>query len=92
MPIGLTPIRDIDDNTAQWGVLACGLSNLTRLGAPVPPGFVLPAAASRRFLTRGDLDPSIVVDLPARIDSIDRQLVAMTQDQNRPLLDRKSVV
>jgi pyruvate, orthophosphate dikinase len=86
MPIGLTPIRDIDGDTAQWGVLACGLSNLTRLGAPVPPGFVLPAVASRRFLTRGEFDPSMIIDLPARIESIDRQLMAMTQDPNRPLL------
>ncbi len=86
MPAGLRPIQSIDGTSDQWGVLACGLNRLDRLGAPVPPGFVLSASVSRRFLARGELDHSIMADLPQAIETIRLQLEGATQDPSRPLL------
>ncbi|MCH7668958.1 MAG: pyruvate, phosphate dikinase [Acidobacteria bacterium] len=82
----LTPFNKITPDPSRWGALAGSLSALTAIGASVPPGFVMPAAAVRRFLKSGELDGFVVEELPYAIEVINQEMSVITGDGNRPLL------
>lgn len=62
---------DLDETADTVGRKACGLADLHCLGLPVPPAFVITAAACRAFLDEGRLPDGLSEQLTAAIADLE---------------------
>ena len=76
--------NDLGNLADRVGVRGRSLVEMTELGVPVPPGFVVSDVVCRRFLETGDLPGEAWEEITA---ALDRSVVAMGQvDADRPVL------
>ena len=75
-----------DDVKALLGGKGANLAEMTRIGLPVPPGFVVTSAACRAFLERGDVPAGLWAEQQAAIAELERAAGRRFGDAANPLL------
>lgn len=78
-----------DAPTGDRGLLGgkgAGLVEMTALGFPVPPGFVITTACGRAYRTAGELPASLDIELSARVAALEESAGRSFGDDERPLL------
>lgn len=78
-----------DDVLRELGGKGARLAEMTRLGMPVPPGFVIPAGVCRDFLAAGvdaRLDPAVWEDVEAQLRGLEDVTGRRFGDTASPLL------
>jgi len=75
-----------DDVKALLGGKGANLAEMTRLGLPVPPGFVVTSAACRAFLASGDVPAGLWDQLEAAIADLEEATGKVLGDPAKPLL------
>ena len=73
-------------DAATLGGKAAGLVEMTRLGLPVPPGFVIGTACGRTYLTDGALPAGLDGEIAARIAALEHLAGRRFGDDTDPLL------
>lgn len=68
------------------GGKGAGLAEMTRIGLPVPPGFVITTAAFRAYHERGGLAQEIRTELQQAVGSLEEASAKHFGDARRPLL------
>ncbi len=72
---------------ALLGGKGAGLCEMTRLGLPVPPGFVITTEACRAFLTGGEVWPAgLLEQVDAAVNALERRTGKRFGDARTPLL------
>lgn len=79
------PVTDRADR-ALLGGKGAGLVEMTGLGLPVPPGFVITTSCGHRYLNDGKLPASLDDELPARLAALEEVAGRRFGDDDRPLL------
>jgi len=74
------------DPKAILGGKGAGLSHMTRLGIPVPPGFTIDTRACLGFLEGRELDDSLKADVDAALATVEAQVGRKLGDASDPLL------
>ena len=75
--------KDLKDLLGGKGA---NLAEMTRLGLPVPPGFIITTEACRAYLETGDLPPELRVESTAALRRLEDQMGRTLGDVNDPLL------
>ncbi|MFQ5382249.1 MAG: pyruvate, phosphate dikinase, partial [Dehalococcoidia bacterium] len=68
------------------GGKGAGLCEMTRIGLPVPPGFVVTTEACRRFLDDGRLPPGLVDEIHEHISLLEKGTGRLFGGGEKPLL------
>jgi pyruvate,orthophosphate dikinase len=68
------------------GGKGANLSEMTRLGLPVPPGFVITTEACRAYLTTGDVPAELAREVGAHLAALEEQMGKRLGDAADPLL------
>ena len=75
--------RDMKDLLGGKGA---NLSEMTNLGLPVPPGFVITTEACTAYLTNGDVPPELAAELSQHLSALEAQMGKKLGDADDPLL------
>jgi len=75
--------KDLKDLLGGKGA---NLAEMTRLGLPVPPGFIITTEACRAYLETGDLPPELRVESTAALRRLEDQMGRTLGDTHDPLL------
>ena len=75
--------KDLKDLLGGKGA---NLAEMTRLGLPVPPGFIITTEACRAYLATGDLPPELRVEATAALRRLEDQIGRTLGDAQDPLL------
>jgi pyruvate,orthophosphate dikinase len=68
------------------GGKGAGLSEMTKIGLPVPPGFIITTAAFRAYYERGGLSEEFCASLRAAVRQLEKDSGKKFGDAHRPLL------
>jgi pyruvate,orthophosphate dikinase len=75
--------RDMKDLLGGKGA---NLSEMTNLGLPVPPGFVITTEACTAYLESGDVPPALAAEVTEHLDALERQMGKKLGQADDPLL------
>src|ERR1700710_2514358 len=75
--------RDMKDLLGGKGA---NLAEMTNLGLPVPPGFVISTDACRAYLESGDEPPELRDEVAEHLDSLEKAMGKQLGDASDPLL------
>ena len=75
--------RDMKDLLGGKGA---NLAEMTGLGLPVPPGFVITTEACRVYLESGDVPPELAAEVDEHLASLEKQMGKRLGDADDPLL------
>ena len=78
--------RTWDEVKALLGGKGANLAEMTRLGLPVPPGFIITTEACRAYLHHGALPKSLWAQVEAALKKLERRTGKRFGDPQRPLL------
>jgi pyruvate,orthophosphate dikinase len=68
------------------GGKGANLSEMTVLGLPVPPGFVISTEACKTYLNTGDVPAELAAEVTAHLDNLEKQMGKKLGDADDPLL------
>ena len=75
--------KDLKDLLGGKGA---NLAEMTRLGLPVPPGFIITTEACRAYLESGELPPELRVESTSALRRLEDQMGRSLGDADDPLL------
>ncbi|HVE74069.1 MAG TPA: pyruvate, phosphate dikinase, partial [Mycobacteriales bacterium] len=68
------------------GGKGANLAEMTRLGLPVPPGFVITTEACTTYLSTGDVPASLAAEITEHLDALEQAMGKRLGDADDPLL------
>ena len=68
------------------GGKGANLSEMTRMGLPVPPGFTITTNACRQFLKNGTIPDSLDAEIQSALGNLEKELGKKFGDPENPLL------
>jgi pyruvate,orthophosphate dikinase len=74
------------DLKALLGGKGANLAEMTRLGLPVPPGFVVTTEACQTYLRTGELPPELRSELDGHLAALEKRMGRLLGDPSDPLL------
>ncbi len=74
------------DQKDLLGGKGANLAEMTRMGLPVPPGFVITTDACKVYLEHGAEPPELAAEIDQHITALEKQLGKTLGDPNDPLL------
>jgi pyruvate,orthophosphate dikinase len=74
------------DQADLLGGKGANLAEMTRLGLPIPPGFVITTDVCRRFMAAGGVPPELMPSVLDALQTVERQAGRVLGDPSDPLL------
>ncbi len=73
------------DMRSLLGGKGAGLCEMTRLGLPVPPGFVITTEACKEYLAQGSFPPGLEAEVRLALETLERKTAKALGDSREPL-------